>query len=99
MIREALLLLSLTHWGWVAHIYVNKFTIIDSDNGLLPGRHQAIIWTNAGTLLIRPLGTNFSEILIEIHIFFDENAFENVWYSGNFASASKMGEKKLSKLI
>ena len=26
---------------------------------------QAIIWTNAGNLLSGPLGTNFSEILIE----------------------------------
>ena len=30
---------------------------------------QAIIWTNAGILLIEPLKTNFSEILIEIYIF------------------------------
>ena len=30
---------------------------------------QAIIWTNAGILLIGPLGTNFSEIVIEIYIF------------------------------
>ena len=30
---------------------------------------QAIIWTNAGILLIGPLGTNFSEILIKIHTF------------------------------
>ena len=37
--------------------------------GLSPGRRQAIIWTNAGILLIGPLGTNFSEVLIEIHIF------------------------------
>ena len=35
----------------------------------LHGRHQAIIWTNAGILLIRRLGTNFSEILSEIHTF------------------------------
>ena len=40
-----------------------------SDNGLSPGRRQAIIWTNAGILLIGTLGTNFSEILIEIPIF------------------------------
>ena len=46
-----------------------KLTIIGSDNGLSPGRHQAIIWTNAGQLLIGPLGTNFSEILNEIHTF------------------------------
>ena len=30
----------------------------------ITGRRQAIIWTNAGILLIRPLGTNFNEILI-----------------------------------
>ena len=56
----------LTHWGRVTHICLNKLTIISSDNGLSPGRRQAIIWTNAGILLIGPLGTNFSEILIEI---------------------------------
>ena len=46
-----------------------KLTIIGSDNGLSPGRRQAIIWTNAGILLIRTLGTNFSEILTEIRAF------------------------------
>ena len=61
--------LILTHWGRVTHICVSKLTIIGSDNGLSPGRRQAIIWTNAGILLFRPVGTNFSEILIEIHIF------------------------------
>ena len=59
----------LTHWGRETHICVGKLTIIASDNGLLPGRRQAIIWTNAGILLIGPLGTNFNEILIEIHTF------------------------------
>ena len=55
----------LTHYGRVTHICVAKVTIIGSDNGLSPGRRQAIIWTNAGILLIGPLvGTNFSEILI-----------------------------------
>ena len=28
-----------------------KLTNIGSDNGLAPGRRQAIIWTNAGILL------------------------------------------------
>ena len=60
---------SLTHWGRVTHICVGKLTIIDSDNGLSPERRQANIWTNAGMLLIGPLGTNFSEILIEIQTF------------------------------
>ena len=59
----------LTHWGRVKHICVGKLTTIGSDNGLSPGRRQAIIWTNAGILLIWPLGTNFNEMLIEIHTF------------------------------
>ena len=59
----------LTHWGWVTHICVGNLTIIGSHNGLSPGRRQAIIWTNAGILLIEPLGTNFSENLIRIHTF------------------------------
>ena len=59
----------ITHWRRVTHICVSKLIIIGSDNGLSPGRHQAIIWTNAGILLIGPLGTNFSEMLIEIHTF------------------------------
>ena len=59
----------LTHWGRVTHICVSNLIIIGSDNGLSPGRRQAIIWTNAGILLIGLLGTNFSEILIEICIF------------------------------
>ena len=57
------------HWGRVTHICVGKLTIIGSDNGLSPRRRQAIIWTSAGILLIRPLGTNFSEILIGIQTF------------------------------
>ena len=58
-------MLSLSHWGRVTHICVCKLTIISSDNSLSPGRRQAIIWTNAGILSIGPLGTNFSDILIE----------------------------------
>ena len=56
-------------WGRVTHICVGNQTIIGSDNGLSPGRRQAIIWTNAGILLIGPQGTNFNEILIEIPSF------------------------------
>ena len=53
----------------MTHICVGNLTIIGPDNGLSPGRRQAIIWTNAGILLIGAWGTNFSEILIEIHTF------------------------------
>ena len=62
-------LLLLTHWGRVKHICVGNLTIIGSNNGLPPGRRQAIIWTNAGILLIGPLGTNFNEIVIVIQTF------------------------------
>ena len=70
----------------MTHICVDKLTIIASNNGLSPDRHQAIIWTNAGILLIWPLRTNFSESLSErhifsfmkMHIFIHENAFETV---------------------
>ena len=50
----------------MTHICVGNLTIIGSDNGLPPGWRQAIISTNAGILLIWPLGTNFSEMLVEI---------------------------------
>ena len=60
---------SLTHRGRVTRICVGNLNIIGSDNGLLPGWRQAIIWSNAGILLIGPLGKNFSEIFIEILTF------------------------------
>ena len=60
---------SLTHWGRVTYICIGNLTIIGSDNGLSPRQRQAITWTNVGILLIRPLGTNFSEILIGIQTF------------------------------
>ena len=53
----------------MTHICVGKLTIIGSDNGLSPERRQAIIWINAGILLIGPLGTTFSAIYIEILTF------------------------------
>ena len=45
--------------------------------GIAPDQRQDIIWTNA-EMLIGPLGTNFSEILIAIHIFHKKNTFKNV---------------------
>ena len=53
----------------MTHICVSKLPTIDSDNGLSPGRRQAIIWTNAGILWIGPLGTYFSNILTGIQTF------------------------------
>ena len=57
------------HLGDLTHIRIGKLIIIGPGNGLSPGRHQAIILTNAGILLIGPLGRNFSEISIEIYTF------------------------------
>ena len=59
---------NLTYGGWETHICVCKLTTIASDNSL-SCRRQAIIWTNDELLLIVPLGTKFSEIVIEIHTF------------------------------
>ena len=41
--RLIYLVLTLTHWGRVTHICVSKLSILGSDNGLSPGRRQAII--------------------------------------------------------
>ena len=59
----------LTHWGRVMHICIDNLTTNDSVNGLSPGRCQAFIWSNAGILVIKLLGTNPSEIVIETLIF------------------------------
>ena len=47
---------------------VNRVSI-GLDNGLSPIRRQAINWTNAGLLSIEALGTNLTEIWIEIVTF------------------------------
>ena len=72
----------------MTHLYVRNLTIIGSDNGLSPGRHQAIIWTNDGIFLIGPLGTNFSEILIEIQTFLFKKKQLKMRKCGHFVSAS-----------
>ena len=53
----------------MTRICISNLTIYGSDDGLSPGRRQAIIWTNVGILLIGSLGTNVSEISIEILTF------------------------------
>ena len=65
---DYLSILGLSHWGRVTPICVFNPTIIGSDNGLSPGRRQAIICTSAGILSIGPLGRNFGEHSIKIHI-------------------------------
>ena len=46
---------------WRAYVAVNRF-IVDSVNGLLTARGQVV--PNDDSLVIRPLGINFSEIVI-----------------------------------
>ena len=80
----------LTHRGRVTHICVIRLTIIGPDNGLWPGRRQAIVWTNAGILLSGTLRTIISEILSEIHTFSFKNMLWKycVQNGGHFVSAS-----------
>ena len=63
----------------MTHICVSDLIIIGSDNGLSPGRRQAIIRTSAGTLLYKTLRNklqwNFNR---NSNIFIQENAFESV---------------------
>ena len=68
--------IELTHWGWVMHICVSElwhrcFQVMT----LLLSFIKVIIWNTAGTLLIGPLGTNFNEILIEIHTFWGRKIY------------------------
>ena len=91
----------LTHWGRVTHICVSELTIIGSDNGLVPGRRQAIIWTNVGILLIGPIGTNFNKILMEIHIisFKKMHLKMSSGNGGHFVSASMCWRKHQSSML
>ena len=62
----------LTHWGRVTHICVGTNTNIGSDNGLSPGRRQAIIWTNAGIFPRNKLQWNLKRnscIFIQVNVF------------------------------
>ena len=71
-------ILSHASWGRLTHICVSKLTIIDSDDGLSPGRRQAIIWTSAGILFIWIRNKLQWTITRNSYIFMQENAFENV---------------------
>ena len=74
----------------MTHICIGYLTIIGWDNGLSPGRCQANIWTNAGIILIKPYGRNFSEILIEMHTLSFKKMHLNgcLQNGGHFVSAS-----------
>ena len=66
-LKEPKAYMFLTYWGQDTYMCISTLTIVVSGDGFLPSRCQVIIRTNAGILLIGPIGTNFNEILIENH--------------------------------
>ena len=72
---------------WCIYAVVSS-AIIGSDNGLPPNRCQAIIWNNAGIVLIGHWGTNFNKILIKIQQFKKTKMAFNM-SSGNGAILSR----------
>ena len=61
----------------MTHICARELTIIGSDNGLSPGRRQAIIWTNARILLIGPVGNKLQwNLKRNLYIFIQEAVFQ-----------------------
>ena len=70
------------HW-WHINALVN-WVIIDSENGLLPGHHQAITWTNVYLWQIWIIGVKLNQWNLNQNstIFIQENTFENVCHSG-----------------
>ena len=61
------------------HICVGKLTSIGSDNSLSPGQCQAIICTNAGLLVIEPIGTKLQwNFNLNPNIFIAKTTFENI---------------------
>ena len=60
----------LTHWGRVIHMGVSRLDHhwFRKLACRLHGQRQAIIWTSAGILLIRTLGTNLGQTLSESHL-------------------------------
>ena len=66
------------------------YAVIGSDNGLSPGRQQAIIWTNAWLLWIPSLGTFKWNSNKNTTIFIQENIFWKVRLQngGHFVSSS-----------
>ena len=80
-------LVGLTLWGQVMHICIGKLIIIGSDDALLPGQHQAIIWTNiVNWTLQNRIQWNFNQ---NGCIFIQGNAFKiHLENGGRHVSAS-----------
>ena len=65
----------LTYWGRVTHICVGDITIIRSDNGLSPVRHQAIIGNIVNSILRNKIQLIFTR---NSYIFIHEQTFKSV---------------------
>ena len=90
----------LTHWGRVTHIYVDKLTIIGSDNGLSPEQRQAIIWNQCWNIVNRTLGNKLQwNLNRNSNIFIEENTFENVICEMLFNSSWPQSVKISLKLV
>ena len=61
------------------HMASDILVIIGSGNDLAPNKSQAITWTNAELVSVRPYETYFNEIIfLNWKVFIKENGFENV---------------------
>ena len=76
-------LLELTHCGPRGTCTSVNYAIVGSDNGFSSARHQAIIWINAGLLLIEPYETNFDDIWSKIQYFFAKVSEFKKWWLQN----------------
>ena len=75
---------------WRIYASVNWIPI-GSDNGLSPDRRLAIIWTNAGILLIAHLRTNLSEIRIKTQ----KKSFMNIHLKMSSGKGSQFFEREM----
>ena len=88
--------LVVTETEWRIYASMN-WAITASDNGLSPDWRQTIIGINAGILLIRPSGTNFSEILIEIHFHSRKCIWKCRMENSGLSELASLGAKPLPK--
>ena len=65
-----------TYWGQETHKCVKNYAILFQTIVCHMICPKAIIWTSAGSLSTGPLGTKFSEILINVHFFGWQN---DIW--------------------
>ena len=77
--RKAMLCVLLMTFRSVKHWWTTSSKILRPPPVKTPSELSGIIWTNAGILLIGPLGINVSQIAIKSpYIFIWENTLENV---------------------